>query len=737
MNASTFGERGRRLRLAAASISLLSLATPLLADEIDLASATAPIEVESSSSIVLSYSNQATAVGDLNDDGDLDLVLGGAGDGTVNGAAYVLFGPLSSLASPYDLASDTDVLVTGGPSNAALGYAVAVGDLNNDGDQDLVVGAPKADGPSSRTDSGAVYVFYGPLSAGTLDIGLGDADLVIYGDDAGDQLGTTLTVINLTGTSALDLGMGAPFADGYLNALTDAGEVNFVNGPLSTGTRDLDSTPADEIIWGGGAYQHLFMAKVGELSGDANLDIAVGLFGNDSPIAARASLRVIFGPISTGADFDLNTSGGDWRSGGEYTYPGDILIADFDADGQNDLVATAPIDDPMVDNSVVFGFLGPLAGSVSDSNWNLSDLQIAYPDYTGNKGHATSLAFHDISADGTADLIIGAIGGAGPDDDRAHAGRVDVFYGPVEPQTYDMTTDPSQLIVHGDVDMWLGQDVIAGDFDNDGKRDLVMLAGREVTGVSSTGKVHILAGESCYFDAFDDGTVDAGWNLLQLGTANQGSRTEAGGVLDLTGDGTGIAGTSDDAVFLYRDDVSGDFRVEATIVGLPTNAGGAERRGGLWVRSNATPPLGYTADEAPYVSVTYQPVAGIGGGGQLQFLMRQDWGEGGPGGVTQIVPLGSPVQEGSTFVLPVRVAIERIGSEVCVWYYKNNGGTPQWLQPAGGEDGCSRPATSPPATLGYGHPNINSQPDIGLMVASNHASTTATYRFDDYSICRP
>ncbi len=733
MSASTFGDRGRRLRLAAASLSLLTLATPLLADEIDLASSTAPVEVESSSAIQLAYSNQATAVGDLNDDGDLDLVVGAAGDGTITGAAYVIFGPLSSLGSPYDLSTDADVLVTGGQANGALGVAVAVGDLNSDGDQDLVVSAPKADGPSSRTDSGAVYVFYGPLSAGTLDISLGDADLVIYGDDAGDQLGTTLTIANLTGSADLDLGMGAPFADGYLNALADAGEVNFINGPLSTGTWDLDSTAADEIIWGGGAGQHLFMAKVGELSGDANVDIAVGLFGNATPVAARASLRVIFGPISTGADFNLNVISADWRAGGEYTFPGDILIADFDADGQNDLLATAPIDEVMTaDSGVVFGFLGPLSGSVSDSNWNLSDLQIAYPDYTSNKGHATSLAFHDISADGTADLIIGAIGGAGPNDDRTYAGRVDVFYGPVAPKTYDMTTDPAQLTVHGDDGMYLGQDVIAGDFDNDGKRDLVMLAGREATGVSSTGKLHILAGETCYFDAFDDGIVNGGWTLLQLGTANQGSRTEAGGVLDLTGDGTGIYGISDDAVFLYRDDVSGDFRVEATIVGLPTNAGGADRRGGLWVRSNDTPPLGYTVEQAPYVAVNYQPVAGTGGGGQLQFIMRQDWGEGGSP-PNEIVPIGSPVDEGSSYVLPVRVAIERTGSEFCVYYFNNNDSTPQWQKPAGGQGGCTRTT----GVNAQNHPVINSQPDIGLMVAADHASTTATYRFDDYAICRP
>lgn len=725
MSASSFTERSRRFRLAAASLSLLSIATPLLADEIDLAMTNAGIEIESSASIVLSESVQALATGDLNDDGDLDLVIGAAG----SDGAYVLFGPLSSIPSPYDLATDADIDLAG-LSSSAFGHAVEIGDLNNDGDPDLVVGAPTADGPSSRTDSGAVYVFFGPLSAGSLSVALGDADVTIFGDDAGDALGATLTIANLTGTAALDLGMGAPKADGYLNAYSEAGEVNFVNGPLSAGTRDLDSTPADEIIWGPGTGTHLFMAKVGEVSGDANVDIVVGLFGDG--IVGRATLRAIFGPISTGADFDLSVSPGNWRIRGYYSFPGDILIADFDGDGQKDVVATAPIAGSSLDIGVVFGFVGPVANGTFDTNFNQAQLQITYPDFTPNKGEATSLAFGDVSDDGTPDLIVGAIGGAGPDNDRLHAGRTDVFFGPVEAKTYDMSTNVAERVVYGDVGMKLGWDVAAGDFDNDGQGDLIMLAGTESTGVGSTGKVHLLAGDSCYYDAFDDASLDGGWNLIELGSANQSVASEAGGTLDITGDGTGIVAVSDDAVFLYRDDMSGDFRVEATIVGLPVNAGGTYRRGGLWVRSSATPPFGYTADEAPYVSVSYQPTGTLIGGAQLQFTMRQDWGEGGPSGSpSPNVPIASPVEQVSgAFMLPVRVAIERIGSMFCVYYFDNADGHPEWKKPLGGEGGCTDAGSE-------GHPVINSQPNIGLMVAADHASTTATYRFDDYAICQP
>lgn len=715
--------RRHHLRRLAVSLSLLSLASPLLADEIDLNSVTAGIEVESSSSLALSGSNQATATGDLDDDGELDLVVGASGG---NGSVHVIFGPLSSLVSPYDLSTDADVDVVGGPTNGSLGHAVAIGDMNNDGAADLIVGAPGVDGPSSRTDSGAVYVFFGPLSAGTLTISSGDADVIIYGDDAGDQLGTTLTVGNLTGTSAVDLGMGAPFGDGSANTISDAGEVIFLNGPLSAGTWDLDSTPGDEIIWGGTVNKHIFKAALGQLNADGDTDLVVSGYGHGT-VLVKGMVMVEFGPIATGTDIDLAITTPAWRTASHYTYGNDLLVGDFDGDGQADLLTLATTADAVLDHGVVYGYPGPLASAVDEEAVDEAALQIYFPDFWNNKGGPISLAFGDVTGDSVRDLVMGSVGGSGPADNRVYAGRTDIFFGPIEPTFYDLATVATHMVVHGAANMRLGADVLASDIDDDGNGDLIMLASAESTGVSSTGKIHILTGTDCYYDGFKDGTLDPGWTLSELGSANQGVATETGGYLDLEGDGTGLSGTSDDAVFLYRNNFSGDFRVEATIVDVPSNTGGSFRRGGLWVRSDATPPLGFTADEAPYVSVTYLPLGSGLTSGRLEFRMRQDWGE--PGTVT----LGSNVSQSGAFTFPIRVAIVRQGSQFCVFYFNNVGGTQQWKNPMGGQDnGCSSAAPGK-----EGHPVIDSQPQIGLMVGANHTSTTVTYRFDDYAICEP
>lgn len=714
--------------VGALALAVLGLGLPLQAEEIDLNSSAADIEVTASASgVKLTQSNQALAKGDLDHDGEIDLVIGagGAASATETGKVYVLFGPLT--AASIDLAStDPDIEVTGGPSGGMLGYAVAVGDVTNDGNDDLIVSAPKADGPSSRTDSGAVYVFFGPLSAGTLTISSGAADLTIWGDDAGDQLGHGLAIGNIAGSTAADLGIGAPYADGYNNAEVDGGEVVFLNGPLSSGTWDLDSTTASEIFWGN-LGTRLHQVAVGELTGDAYNDVVTGAPGDGS---TKGSVFVQYGPITSGAQINYgHLTPYSWGTGRNSTYGSDLVIGDFNHDGQDDLVSLAKVFDGGNDYGVVYGFLGPLGSGVNDDPEDVYDMRIQFPDFANGTGDATSLAFGDVSNDGVSDLLIGAIAGSGPDNNRTNAGQVHVFYGPVDPRDYDLNTEISQVVVYGASGAYAGYDVIDADMNGDDTGDLVVAAPVQTTVSGSAGKVHILSGSRCFFDAFNDGTLQSAWTLSELGSADQGVATEASGVLDLEGDGTGISGTSDDAVFLYRNDVTGDFRVEATIAAVPGNTGGAFRRGGLWLRSDEAPPTGKTLAQAPGVSVTYLPRSTTPNIGEIRFRMRREWGGSGDDAIGSTITQSSGT---NTFNLPVRVAIERIGGMYCVYYFKNEG-NPRWVKPAGGQGGCTKSVPDG----GLGHPTLGDQPQIGLMTGANDASTTATFRYDEFSVCRP
>jgi FG-GAP repeat len=118
-----------------------------------------------------------SAAGDVNGDGIDDLIIGAhyGDDGAINGGqAYVVYGQSGTARGRVDLANlatSDGFVILGKDQGDYAGYSVSGGgDINGDGIDDLIVGAPR--NRDSGVGTGAVYVVYGKAGAARTQIDL-------------------------------------------------------------------------------------------------------------------------------------------------------------------------------------------------------------------------------------------------------------------------------------------------------------------------------------------------------------------------------------------------------------------------------------------------------------------------------------------------------------------------------------------------------------------------------------
>ena len=262
----------------------------------------------------------------------------------------LITGPALGAQSPIDLA-DADARFDGGAAFDNSGQVVAgTGDINGDGHDDLLIGAPNA-GNNDRVSSGSSFVVFGSATpTGTFDLGsLDTAGFRIDGAAAYDYSGWSVAGAGDVNDDGYDdLLIGAPFASKNARDYSGSSYVVFGNAtPTDIDLADLGT--AGFRIDGAAAYDNsgYAVAGAGDVNDDGYDDLLIG--ANNAGTTDRdysGASYVVFGSATpTDVDLaDLGPAGFRIDGAAEYDLSGSAVAGsgDVNDDGYADLLISAP-----------------------------------------------------------------------------------------------------------------------------------------------------------------------------------------------------------------------------------------------------------------------------------------------------------------------------------------------------------------------------------------------------------
>ncbi|GGM98155.1 hypothetical protein GCM10010967_34960 [Dyadobacter beijingensis] len=445
------------------------------------------------------FGTAAASAGDVNGDGYSDILVGcytfdnGQND---EGHAFIYQG------GPEGIGTNGAVTLTGSDGGSLMGYSVAIaGDVNGDGFDEVIVGAPEYD--YNGTFGGIAILYYGSINgidpgnklvlsknktsgyfggsvaaAGDVD-GNGYGDIIIgaqgytngengegvaflyYGSSTGINAGAGLLIEKNSAMArfgASVAGAGDVNRDGYADIII--GSPHMVSGQEAIhvyyGSANGPVNPVTiPVAKGGFGFS---VSTAGDINGDGYSDILAGAFAANLGEAEEGAVYIYYGSLG-----GINTTGKVLQSNQASAYLGASVSAagDVNGDGFGDIIAGASRYNSEGTAIVYYGAAAGINELNPTSTYLYGDAPYAY---FGSSVRGAG----DVNGDGYADVIVGAYH---HENGQVHEGKAYVYHG-----SPSGIKPAAAFSIEGDkVDGELGTSVSgAGDVNGDGYSDIIV-----------------------------------------------------------------------------------------------------------------------------------------------------------------------------------------------------------------------------------------------------------------------
>ena len=377
------------------------------------------------------------AAGDFDGNGFDDLAIGDpdqeVGGQPRQGAFWVIYGSTAGLDPGSAIELDQSGFSSTPPpaDTGLLGAALASGDFDHDGYDDLAVGWPGMTDIAhcvAPRKQGQVLVFFGSASGiSTSGHGVfGGGPITVSQIDCSARFGSALAAGSFDGDAFDDLAVGAPGETALGNgAGPDAGAVyafpGSSSGPTTVGySLWSQAGPVAGSPESGDSFGSSL--AVGNFNGDPYDDVVVGVpFESVSGVGGAGAFVLLYGAAggltATGSRVVTQNTPGVSNTAESADFFGSVLATgDFDHDGFDDLAAGVPAEDlgasgSQQDAGIVQVFGGSSSGLKPAGDQLVSRNSPGIPRAPASFEHfGGALAAGDVNGDGATDLVVGVEG---------------------------------------------------------------------------------------------------------------------------------------------------------------------------------------------------------------------------------------------------------------------------------------------------------------------------------------